>query len=134
MAIPRHVKPTGSPAQGTGSAPHAAGTGCWPLLGGAAPYWDDRLLLRSEQLANRTSADQHFGALTSGTFEALPLAIGQSGKVTNAREEWHYGGRYYLPTLASTPDSMDLELDVVGDPSDAQALSCWHRAPTSRKT
>jgi hypothetical protein len=40
--------------------------------------------------------------------------------VTETRDEWHYGGRYYLLTLASTQDSMDLELDVVGDASGAQ--------------
>jgi hypothetical protein len=29
-------------------------------------------------------------------------------------ERWHFGDRFYLLTLASTPDSMDLELDDVG--------------------
>ena len=29
-------------------------------------------------------------------------------------ERWHHGSRYYLARLASTPTSMDLELDDVG--------------------
>ena len=35
---------------------------------------------------------------------------------SGGREEWHYGDRYYGVTLASTPDSMDLELDDLGPP------------------
>lgn len=30
------------------------------------------------------------------------------------RERWHVGGRYYMVTLASPPDTMDLELEDVG--------------------
>ena len=30
------------------------------------------------------------------------------------RERWHVGGRHYLVTMASTPDTMDLELEDVG--------------------
>ena len=30
------------------------------------------------------------------------------------RERWHIGGRHYLLTLASTPDSMELDVDDVG--------------------
>jgi len=30
------------------------------------------------------------------------------------REQWQACGRYYVATLASAPDSMDLELDDVG--------------------
>ena len=48
-----------------------------------------------------------------------PLS-GQSVAVTDSREDWHYGGRHYLLTLASTQDSMDLELDLVGDASGDQ--------------
>ncbi|MEO7570874.1 MAG: hypothetical protein ABIX10_00400 [Acidimicrobiales bacterium] len=40
--------------------------------------------------------------------------------MTDAREEWHYDGRHYLLTLVSTQESMDLELDAVGDASGAQ--------------
>ncbi len=29
-------------------------------------------------------------------------------------ERWHFGGRYYGVTMASTPDTMDLELDDLG--------------------
>ena len=41
----------------------------------------------------------------------------QSGLMTTEPpevERWHHGGRYYLTHLASTPTSMDLELDDVG--------------------
>lgn len=40
--------------------------------------------------------------------------------MTDPREEWHYGDRHYLLTLVSTQESMDLELDAVGDASGAQ--------------
>jgi hypothetical protein len=34
--------------------------------------------------------------------------------VTDTPEDWHYDDRYFLVTLASTPTSMDLELNEVG--------------------
>jgi hypothetical protein len=33
---------------------------------------------------------------------------------SDPRERWRFAGRYYLLTLASSPETMDLELDDVG--------------------
>ena len=34
--------------------------------------------------------------------------------MTSEVERWHIGGRYYVVTVATTPDSIDLELDDLG--------------------
>lgn len=44
-------------------------------------------------------------------------AIRQYSRVPSGgldRERWHFGGRYYALTLASTPETLDLELDDIG--------------------
>jgi hypothetical protein len=41
--------------------------------------------------------------------------------VTTEREDWAFDGRHYMVTLASTPDTMDLELDDVA-PSPSRGL------------
>lgn len=43
--------------------------------------------------------------------------------MTSEAERWHLGGRYYGLTVASTPDSFDLELEEMGPEGERETIA-----------